>query len=402
VARPIKLPNGKFRIRPFDENGKRDSFTYDTHAEAAEELKFYEAKVQEIKRGLRRPTPGDHTLSELFDYWLEKRAPSKRVPGDDASIINRHLRPAFGHLDVKRFGIAHVDEFKLRQSHLSPKTLANHLTLLKTILRMAQDDLGWLLVLPRIKKPKLNLFDEDFGYLQTDEEVQRFLLAAAHEGPRAHALFATAVYTGMRAGELAGLQWSNVDFAGESIRVARSFKGPTKSGKPRTVLIASVLLRILIEWRAIHPGGEYVFPSRSGGMLPKSGRMFKDVFKRTLERAGFLRRENGRSHIRFHDLRHTFASHWVMKGGDLYVLQKLLGHQSIQMTQRYAHFDPNMFKKYRDLFGTPEPPATPRPQPVLVEASPSDLSNVVNLAARRQQQSRTKPPGTRGEHGSAP
>jgi hypothetical protein len=44
--------------------------------------------------------------------------------------------------------------------------------------------------------------------------------------------------------------------------------------------------------------------------------------------------------LHFHDLRHTFASRWMMNGGDLYVLKEILGHKSITMTQRYAHLSP--------------------------------------------------------------
>ncbi len=50
-----------------------------------------------------------------------------------------------------------------------------------------------------------------------------------------------------------------------------------------------------------------------------------------------------RRYIRSHDLRHTFASHWVMKGGDLFKLQKILGHKTVQMTMRYAHLAPHAF-----------------------------------------------------------
>ena len=71
----------------------------------------------------------------------------------------------------------------------------------------------------------------------------------------------------------------------------------------------------------------------------------KDVLYQTLERAGFekWRDRRGKEHryIRFHDLRHTFASFWMRNGGDIFRLQKILGHSSPQMTMRYAHLSPS-------------------------------------------------------------
>ncbi len=58
------------------------------------------------------------------------------------------------------------------------------------------------------------------------------------------------------------------------------------------------------------------------------------AFKRVLKKAGI------KSHFRFHDLRHSFASHFMMNGGNIYDLQKILGHTSLEMTQRYAHLSP--------------------------------------------------------------
>lgn len=77
-----------------------------------------------------------------------------------------------------------------------------------------------------------------------------------------------------------------------------------------------------------------------------SARIFQDVLHRVLERAGFEEEERDgqrRRYITFHGLRHTFASHWMMRGGDLFKLQKILGHKSVQMTQRYAHLAPTAF-----------------------------------------------------------
>ena len=59
--------------------------------------------------------------------------------------------------------------------------------------------------------------------------------------------------------------------------------------------------------------------------------------------------------LHFHDLRHTFASRWMMNGGDLYVLKEILGHKSITMTQRYAHLAPHAFDSDYDRFNALAP-----------------------------------------------
>ncbi len=159
-------------------------------------------------------------------------------------------------------------------------------------------------------------------------------------------LYALAAYTGMRAGEIAGLEWADVDFERRLITVQRSFEGPTKSDCVRYVPILTPLLGVLREWRLRHPG-RLVFTNRDGAMHRESGRIFQEVLHRVLEAAGFPKvPRNGkeRPYIRFHDLRHTFASHWVAKGGDLFKLQKILGHRSITMTQRTPTLRPRRLR----------------------------------------------------------
>jgi integrase len=108
----------------------------------------------------------------------------------------------------------HVDPYVRARSDLNAKTVANHLTLLIAMLNMACHELKWITVVPRIKKPRIRRGGEDYRYLRTVGEIDRFLAAAAAESAQTHALYAVAVFTGMRAGEIAGLRWEDVDFTG--------------------------------------------------------------------------------------------------------------------------------------------------------------------------------------------
>ena len=92
-----------------------------------------------------------------------------------------------------------------------------------------------------------------------------------------------------------------------------------------------------------------------------SARVFQDVLHRVLKKMGFEELTEGpktKRYITFHCLRHTFASHWMMNGGDVFKLQKILGHKSVQMTMRYAHLAPEAFASDYGRFGTAPSNAT--------------------------------------------
>ena len=153
---------------------------------------------------------------------------------------------------------------------MAPKSPHNHLTPLAIVLRYAEER-GWIHRAPRVRKPKLP--KRPYSYLQTQEEIARFLRAAAARSRGLLALYATAVYMGMRAGELAGLRWEDVDFATRLILVQRSYDGPTKNNEIRYVPILDALLSVLREWR-LSCGGPLVFPNRGGGVHQPSARVF--------------------------------------------------------------------------------------------------------------------------------
>ncbi len=343
MAKPTKH-YGKWRVRWTDENGRRHSEIFERREDALFAQRKHEQEVAEIERGLRSPLPPDKSVGDLCDYWLKHRAPRKRSAKDDESLVRRHIRPDLGTVRLRDFGLAHADAFIAKRGHLDPKTVNNILTLLISMLRVGHE-LGWIARVPKIHKTRIPLFDSDFSYLRTKEEIARFLAAAKAEGDLVFALYATAVYTGMRQGELAGLQWGDVDLDGRLIAVQRSFDGPTKAGDVRYVPILDPLLPVLREWRLKCPG-KLVFPNQADTMHGPSARVFQEVLHRVLKAAAFPTvQRRGRSHryIVFHDLRHTFASHWVMGGGDLFKLQKVLGHKSAAMTLRYSHLSPDAF-----------------------------------------------------------
>ena len=128
--------------------------------------------------------------------------------------------------------------------------------------------------------------------------------------------------TGMREGEVFRLSWSDLDSSQRLMAVRAHLKG----GKTRYVPMSPELAAEFRRFPAVL-GEKRIFPPKPGA---KSGRQRVDrSFKAALRMAGI-------EGFRFHDLRHTFASWYMMNGGDLYELAKILGHANIKMTERYA------------------------------------------------------------------
>lgn len=135
-----------------------------------------------------------------------------------------------------------------------------------------------------------------------------------------------ALNTGLRRGELFSLAWADVDLRNKQLTV----EGTTsKSGQTRYLPLNSEALGVLKNWQ-LQSKGKLVFAS------PVTGKRFDNI-KRSWEA---LRERAGLEDFVFHDLRHTFASKLAMAGEDLYVVKELLGHSTIQMTEKYAHLAP--------------------------------------------------------------
>jgi integrase len=349
-ARPHKFRNG-WRISWTDIDRKRHFRTFKKCEVAAAELERFKGITRAMKDGVLARPAKPITFADFVEiYYKPNRTEQKRQKRDDVSIFKVHLSPTFGALPVAAITTARCEEFKgkLLKADLAPATVGNILALLSAVLHYAHE-LDMLPRLPKIRKPKVVV--TQFAYLETENEIRAFLSSAREEGPLVLTCYATAIYTGMRAGELFGLEWSKVNFETRMITVVRSYNQATKTGKTRYVPVLDPLLPILREWRLQCPG-ELVFPTSVGTMHAPAARVQQEVFHAVLERAELPR-------IRFHDLRHTFASRWVAAGGDIFRLQKILGHSTQHMTQRYAHLAPDAFTQDYGIFGATAPTGEP-------------------------------------------
>lgn len=139
-----------------------------------------------------------------------------------------------------------------------------------------------------------------------------------------------ALNTGMRQGELFNLCRKDVDL---KTGLVSARWGGTKNSKTRHIPLNVEATTILQAWLEENPGepSDLVFPS------PKTGGRFNNIRKSW----GKLIDDAQIEDFHFHDLRHSFASHLVMRGVNLYTVKELLGHSSIEVTQRYAHLSPD-------------------------------------------------------------
>lgn len=138
-----------------------------------------------------------------------------------------------------------------------------------------------------------------------------------------------ALNTGVRWGTLVSLRWRNVDLAHGTLYIDAD---STKAEAAQTLPLNSSALDVLKKWRGEAPGAapvSLVFPAPAGGM-------FYNVNKAWYR----LLADSGLGHLRWHDLRHTFASQLVIAGIPLNTVRELLGHKNIKTTLRYAHLAP--------------------------------------------------------------
>lgn len=231
-----------------------------------------------------------------------------------------NLTPAFRAYRLNDITALQIEKYRARrlESGASKSTVNRELALMKRMFNLAID-WGFTLENPVRKVRFFSEKDNLKERILTREEEPRLLsLCKGH----LKAVVLIALNTGMRLGEILGLRWSQVDLGRGQIRIER-----TKSGLDRLVPINSVLQGVFSGLRGENGQSGFVFFNPSTG---KPLTRVRKSFTTACRKAKICG-------LRFHDLRHTFASRLVEAGIDLITIKELLGHSSVTITERYTH-----------------------------------------------------------------
>jgi integrase len=376
AVRPWRKP-GKFQVdiifhKP-DGQRVRDQRVIEAKTEGMAR-RWGEARENQLRAGTlvlhAEPAKLAPTFAEFVEKdWLPvypKAAGNRHTTiAEKKSHLKSHLLPFFGEMRLDAINRKTMETFiaktfektvgKAKDKRtsrngyldeprpLSAKRVKNLMGTLHTILNSAYE---WevLAALPRFPQVKCPTRSFDFY----DPTEAALLVASAREDEKALILFA--LHTGARAGEQLAVEWSDIDtrvhkFVGfNKSRTKGVTVQSTKSGKPRRVPLSPTLEAALKAHR--HMRGPLVFCQEDGSHLTLWH--LHGALDRAARKAGLRR-------LRWHDLRHSFASNLTGGGTPLRQVQEWMGHSTIMMTMRYAHLAPGGGREFLVALDPPGP-----------------------------------------------
>ena len=318
-----------------------------TQAEVKEKLKkaLVEAGQVDFTKG------GKYTVGTWMDEWFENVAKIKVRPSSHQTYkgyIDNHIKPNIGNIPLEKLTTMDLQKFyrklltkgrieriesREQPKGLSAKTVRN----INQVISSAMDLAVAQKIIPANPTNACELPKVEHQEMQTipAEQLQAFLAEARATG--VYEMYYIELATGLRRGELLGLKWTDIDWKNGIIKVRRQVarvdgqivEAPLKTKNSyRTVTISQQAIEVLKEQKR-KTNDQYVFPSPNGG--PISPDSVNNMLKRVLERAGIPK-------VRFHDLRHTFATIALQNGVDIKTVSGMLGHFSAGFTlDTYAH-----------------------------------------------------------------
>jgi len=279
-----------------------------------------------------------HTVSELVERYIRDVLPRKVKVGRFYAIQLGWWKRQIGDVLLSELTPVLISEHRellsqtetIRKTKKSNATVNRYLAALSTAISTAINEWGWMEdnILRKVSKLK-----EPRGRVRyfSDEERERFLLACkeSHNSDLYVAVI-LALSTGGRKIEIWGLSWKDVDLKNGFITFEE-----TKNDEPRSVPLQGHALELMLKRSKVPRfDTDLVFPSRVDQQKHFD---FRRPFQMALRTAKI-------EDFRWHDLRHCAASYLVMAGVDMRTVAEILGHKTLQMTQRYTHLSPEHLK----------------------------------------------------------
>jgi integrase len=269
------------------------------------------------------------TYSEFFEqhykpYILQR----KRSARADIRKYNHRVKARFGSMELSKLELEHerhsIQQFitDLREEGLAPATCDRYLQMIRYSLRLAVD-WGYLDKSPADKIPLLNVDNKVENYLSDDEMTRLMQVLKTDENRVVCSLMLFLLATGARLNEAQMARWEDIDLENRVWRIPATI---SKNQRVRSLPLNRISIEALKENT---PESGYVFRSPRGDGEQPYNNIHKSWYR--------IRNKAGLPHLRAHDLRHSHASLLINSGRSLFEVQKILGHSTPIMTQRYAH-----------------------------------------------------------------
>ncbi len=362
--------DGRWQAQISIGGGKRKTFYGKTRKEVREKLRV---AINEQKAGTLILAP-NQTLEVYLTYWLEKVAKLTIRPRSYEqylSVLNAHLIPGLGKIELQKLTFQQVQDFyaRLYEEGLAARSInAIHAVLRRALNHAVKHSLVARNVATFASRPTARRYKPQ---VLTEEQANKLIEAV--KGQRIEAFIILALTTAARRSELLALHWDDIDFTLKAMRIERSlthskgrgvYEGETKTeASRRTILLADIAIDVLQEHH-VKQNELRLERLESGETWIDKGLVFCGAegdylaFETVRRLFSAALRDASLPHIRLHDLRHSAATLLLVKGVHPKVVQELLGHSNISMTMDvYSHVLPSMqqvvTEKMNDVFKRP-------------------------------------------------
>jgi len=331
-----------------------------------EKRRLAREKELEEERRAKQEARDNITFKDYFDTCYYPNAQTSKKPGS-ALREKQHcqfwLNPAIGNIPIRQIKPLHLERVKKNllsaRKPRSPRTIQYVFATFRQVWNMARRD-GYVegdSPSKSVKTPRIN--NAKLRYL-SHEEAGLLLNELEGRSKQLYDMALLSLHTGMRYGELCELTWKNVNIEQGFINVRDA------KGKDRTVFLTDDTTTMLTRLKAgkDREPESFVFLDRNGNQIVQVSNAFDRAANGVKLNEGIT---DKRYRVTFHTLRHTFASWHAINGTDLYTLQKLMGHSTPLMTQRYAHLSNTALRdaarNFERALRKPEPQAEVIPLP---------------------------------------
>lgn len=299
-----------------------------------------EARAQQDRENV---TFGSLFLDSYFP--IAKKNKSERSWRKEDQSFRLWIAPILADKPLKDIAPIHLERIKkdMGEAGRAARSITYCLAVVRQVFNFARDhDLfAGMNPVTKVKKPS-----EDNRRVRflTHDEADRLLEALGEKSPDVRDMALLSLYCGLRAGEIFGLEWWDVDIERSVITIRGTSKKAgtqTKSGKTRSAIMTDAVKSMLSSRERLR-ASSLVFPSTRGGKIVQ----ISDSFDRTVRALGLNDGiTDSRQKVVFHTLRHTYASWLVEQSVDLYTVKELMGHGNLSMTERYSHLSPDTLRK---------------------------------------------------------